>query len=233
MGEIARKSSNMFRQHEPGLVGIGAVPAFAIGQRAILVRGREGNVLWDSTSLIDEITYEIVLGLGGLTAIAVSHPHYYSGMVEWSHAFGGVPIHLHASDGPWVMRPDPAIKFWEGDVLKLSDDLTLIRVGGHFAGGTVAHWAPGSGGHGSLLAGDLVMIAADKKWASFMRSFPNSIPLSARAVQRIGRVLEPYEFDALYGPFFDRLLAPNAKAIVMKSIARYIRWITDETAALG
>jgi hypothetical protein len=226
--QIARKSSNMFRQHEPALVGIGSVPPFAIGQRAILVRSPQGNILWDCTSLIDDITIDIVKGLGGLKAIAVSHPHYYSGMVEWSHAFGGVPIHLHVADRLWVMRPDPMISFWDGDTLQLTDELTLIRVGGHFAGGAVAHWAPGSNHKGSLLAGDLVMIAADKKWAAFMRSFPNSIPLSAPAVQRIGKLLDPYPFDAIHGPFFDRLLAPNAKAVLVRSIERYVKHITDD-----
>ena len=27
--------------------------------------------------------------LGGIAAIAISHPHYYTSMVEWSRAFGG------------------------------------------------------------------------------------------------------------------------------------------------
>ena len=53
--------------------------------------------------------------LGGSAAIAISHPHYYASMVDWSRAFGGVPIYLHAADRPWVMRPDPAIVLWEGD----------------------------------------------------------------------------------------------------------------------
>ena len=54
--------------------------------------------------------------MGGIKAIAISHPHYYSSMVEWSRAFGGVPIYLHAADRQWVMRPDHAIVFWEGEI---------------------------------------------------------------------------------------------------------------------
>ena len=62
----------------------------------------------------------LVRNLGGLTAIAISHPHYYSGMVEWSRAFDDVPIHLHADDRRWIMRPDPAIEFWEGETMALT-----------------------------------------------------------------------------------------------------------------
>src|SRR5579862_5461802 len=83
---LARRHSNAFRQHEPGLIGIGSVPAFAIGQRALLVMTAEGNVLWDCISLLDEATIAIVKALGGLIGIAISHPHYYSSMVEWAHA---------------------------------------------------------------------------------------------------------------------------------------------------
>ena len=82
--------------------------------------------------------------MGGISAIAVSHPHFYSSMVEWSRAFGGVPIYLHAADRQWVMRPDKGIVFWEGETRALGDGLTLIRCGGHFDGGTVLHWAGGA-----------------------------------------------------------------------------------------
>jgi hypothetical protein len=47
------------------------------------------------------------------------------------------------------MRPDPCIRFWEGGAYPLADGLTLIHCGGHFAGGTVLHWAEGARGHGA------------------------------------------------------------------------------------
>jgi hypothetical protein len=62
-------------------------------------------------------------------------------MVEWSHALGGGPIYLHAADREWVMRADPAVQFWEGATKTIGPNLTLIRLGGHFDGGTVLHWA--------------------------------------------------------------------------------------------
>ena len=46
--EALRQSHmNGFREYEPGIIGIGTQPAFAIGQRALLVRTPGGNVLWD------------------------------------------------------------------------------------------------------------------------------------------------------------------------------------------
>src|SRR5215831_13526003 len=105
---------------------------------------------------------------GSLKAIAISHPHFYTTMVEWSRAFGGIPIHLHADDHRWIMRPDPAIQLWNGETLKLMPDLTLIRCGGHFRGGTVLHWAKGAGGRGVLCSSDIATVTTDRKFLSFM-----------------------------------------------------------------
>src|SRR3954466_28368 len=107
--------SNKFRRLAMGLMTIETTPAFGIGQRAILARTAAGNVLWDCLALMDDATVDLLKGLGGVAAIAISHPHYYTTMVEWSRALGGVPIHLHAADRQWVMQTDPAVQFWDGD----------------------------------------------------------------------------------------------------------------------
>ena len=78
------------------------------------------------------------------------------------------------------MRPDPRVEFWEGETLALGDGLTLIRCGGHFAGGTVLHWAAGAEGAGALLTGDIVQVIPDRRYVGFMYSYPNLIPLPAR-----------------------------------------------------
>ena len=234
LDELAPRHFNCYRQHEPGLIGVGTVPEFAIGQRALILRAPDGNILWDCISFIDAVTIELVKGLGGLSAIAISHPHYYSSMVEWSRAFGGIPIHLHAADRQWIMRSDPAIKLWEGDTLPIGQGITLIRCGGHFAGGTVLHWAAGGERRGALLSGDIVQLIPDRKHVSFMRSYPNLIPLSAPAVARIGAVLEPFAFDVIYGAWFDRVIPRGGKDAVKRSIARYIAMIQgDGTAEQG
>src|SRR3954447_233911 len=139
--KVEAKHSNAWRLHEKGLFSLHTQPAFAIGQRAFLVRTPGGNVLWDCLTLIDGATRELVQSLGGLTAIALSHPHYYSAMQDWSRAFGGVPIYLHAADRQWIMRPAPEIHLWDDETLEIAPGATLIRAGGHFAGGTVLHWS--------------------------------------------------------------------------------------------
>src|ERR1700686_559221 len=229
-GALARRYFNCFRQHEPGLIGIGTTPAFAIGQRALLLRTAKGNVLWDCISLLDDATKEIVKGLGGLFGVAISHPHYYSSMVEWAHAFDA-PIHLHGADRQWVMRPDPAIQFWDGDTLALADGVTLICAGGHFAGGTVLHWAQGGDGRGALLSGDIVQVIPDRRFVTFMRSYPNMIPLSAPSVERIGALLEPYKYDVIHGAWFDRTIPRGGKDVVRRSVARYIAAVRGDGSA--
>jgi Metallo-beta-lactamase superfamily len=155
LAELRREHRADIREEEPGLTGIGSTPSFAIGQRALLVQTEAGNVLWDCLAPFDEEVAAAVRQRGGIDAIAISHPHFYTTMVEWSRAFEA-PIHLHAADRRWVMRPDAAIDFWDGERLDLFGGLTLLRLGGHFAGGTVLHWAAGAEGRGALLSGDIV-----------------------------------------------------------------------------
>jgi hypothetical protein len=230
MDTIARKHANQFREHEPRLIGIGTAPQFCIGQRALLLMTPDGNLLWDCISLLDAATRAIVAALGGVKAIAISHPHYYTSMVEWSEAFGA-PIYLHGSDRQWVMRESKSIEFWRGDSLTLFGGVTLVRAGGHFAGGTVAHWASGAGGIGALLSGDIVMPIPDAEHVSFMRSYPNLIPLSGPSVKRLWSMLEPFSFETIYGPFFERNVPKNGKQIVARSVARYVRAVEGDGSA--
>jgi hypothetical protein len=218
---LARRHRNSFRQYEDGVFGIGTVPDFAIGQRALLIRRPSGNVLWDCIALLDSATIEIVKALGGLRAIAISHPHYYTTMVEWSRAFGDIPIHLHEEDRRWVMRPDASIHFWGGDRFELADDLELIRLGGHFEGGTVLH-APNSPAGGALFSGDIIQVVADRTWVSFMRSYPNFIPLGAATIRRMIERLGDAQFDRIYGAWWDAVVWSDGRSAFDRSAARYI-----------
>jgi hypothetical protein len=217
---LAKSHSNKTRDHEKGIIGIGA--GFAIGQRALLVQTPGGNILWDCVSTLDAATVSLVEGLGGIKAIAISHPHFYTTMGEWSRAFGNAPIHLHAADKAWIMNPSPNIRLWQGDTLKLWDGVTLIRCGGHFEGGTVLHYAGGAGGRGVVCSGDILTVTTDRKWLSFMRSYPNFIPLPARLVEHIGVAMVPFSFDVIYGHYFDRVIAKDAQQVLKKSIERYV-----------
>jgi hypothetical protein len=219
--ELRVAHTNRIETVEPGLIGIGTEPAFAIGQRALLVRSPGGNVLWDCISLIDDDTVAAVRGQGGIDAIAISHPHYYSSMVEWSRTFDA-PIYLHAADREWVMRPDESIHFWEGETHALGEGLTLVRGGGHFPGGTMLHWAGGADGRGALLSGDIITVVMDVRWVSFMYSYPNLIPLPADEVQRVADSIAPYEFERIYGAWWDRVVPSDGKQAVSRSAQRYV-----------
>jgi glyoxylase-like metal-dependent hydrolase (beta-lactamase superfamily II) len=183
-------------------------------------------VLWDCISLVDEETVVRVRELGGIDAIAISHPHYYSAMVEWSRAFGDAPIYLHARDREHVVHPDPAIVYWEGDRRPIGRGLTLICCGGHFDGGTVLHWEAGAGGRGALLSGDIVQVVADRRYVSFMYSYPNLIPLSEEKVRGVAAALDPYDFEKIYGAWWDRVVEEGGKASVRRSAERYIAAIS-------
>ena len=221
---------NAWRRLETDLFEIHTHPGFGIGQRALLLRTPHGNILWDCIALLDDATEALVRALGGLQAIAISHPHYYTCMQDWARAFG-CAVHLHVADADWVMRPNPAIRHWDGETLEILAGVTLLRLGGHFPGGTVLHWAKGAAGRGALLSGDIVQVLPNRRFVSFMRSYPNFFPLAAPAVERIGALLEPYPFDIIYGAWFDRIVLRDGKAIVQNSVARYVAAIRGDGSA--
>jgi hypothetical protein len=227
LGELQRSHRNAYRTLEPNLLGIGMEPSFAIGQRALLVQTNEGNVLWDCIALLDDATRDILTALGGLRAIAISHPHYYTTMVEWAHAFD-CPVLLHADDRAHVMRPDRSLEFWSGETRTLFDGLTLIRCGGHFDGGTVLHWPAGAEGRGALLTGDIIQVVQDRRYVSFMRSYPNLIPLNAASVRRIVAAVEPFAYDRIYGAWWDMHVERDARDCVHRSADRYCAAIQEK-----
>ena len=170
LAELARTGhQGRLEEEGPGITGIGATPATAIGQRALLVRTPAGNVLWDMITYIDDKLIAAVNALGGVNAIAISHPHFYGSMIEWAHAFDA-PVYIHAADRQWVARSDESVVFWEGDTHSIGAGLTLINAGTHFDGGQVLHWADGEDGKGALFSGDILAVVADRRWVSFMYS---------------------------------------------------------------
>ena len=168
---------------------IGTEPRFAIGQRALLVPYGDSNLLWDCVTLLDDATAAEVERRGGLAAIAISHPHYYSAMVEWAQRFD-CPIHLHAADAEWIMRSDPAIQHWHGETLDLGHGLTLIRGGGHFRGGTMLHRAEGA--RRAARSATSSRSIPDRSHVAFMWSYPNLVPLPEAEVDRMVAAVDPY-----------------------------------------
>jgi hypothetical protein len=225
--ELAKRHKVVWRD-DFGIPGIGVEPNFAIGQRALLVREADGCVMWDCLPLMTREAVEYVRSLGGLKAIAVSHPHFYGAVADWSDAFGGVPVYLHGDDRAFVTRPHPSIVAWTGDAHRISDDILLVRTGGHFTGATIMHWRAGAEGRGALLTGDVAMVAMDRRSLSFMYSFPNYIPLNAKAVRRIASAVAPLAFDRIYGAWWGRNISTGAKTAFEMSVRRYVAAISDE-----
>lgn len=217
----AEGRTNLVETMEPGLTSIRTTPAFAIGQHALLIQSPHGNILWDCISYLDDETARKVEELGGIRAIAISHPHYYSSMTTWADRFGAA-IFLSAADREHVMADPSGIQFWEGDTLELAPGLTVHRVGGHFTGSSVLHWEAGGEGRGALLTGDTVQVVQDRNQVSFMYSYPNFIPLPAREVARIRDRLLPLRFDRIYGAWIDKVVREDAHAKLERSAARYI-----------
>ena len=138
LAELRADHANELRPIDPGITGIVTVPQVAIGQQAHLIQTPHGNVLCDCISYLDDATIAAVRELGGIAAITISHPHFFSAMIEWAAAFDA-PIYLHAEHRPWVIRPEPAVTYWEGETREILPGVTSIRCAGHFPGSTVAH----------------------------------------------------------------------------------------------
>jgi glyoxylase-like metal-dependent hydrolase (beta-lactamase superfamily II) len=226
--ELAATHRNELRK-DSELWGMGTEPWLAIGQRALLVPLGDRLVMWDCVTCFDGAAADEIARRGGLAAIAISHPHYYSGMADWAERFD-CPVLLHAADERWITRPHPAIELWDGDTREIGDGLTLVHCGGHFAGGTVLHLPAAAGGAGALLSGDIVQVIPDRTHVGFMYSYPNLIPLPEAAVDRIAAALEPFDYEVIYGAWWDRVVRRDAKEVVRRSARRYRRALRGELA---
>ena len=122
------------------------------------------------------------------------------------------------------MRDSPWIRFWQGDALELTRDVRVIRLGGHFAGGCVLHWARDEG---VVLSGDIVQVTPGARAVSFMWSYPNLLPLPAATVRDIIQRLSTVKFKQLYGAFEGKDITQNADEIVQISGEKYISCLGD------
>ncbi len=226
MAELAESHASELREEEPGLLGIGTQPSFAIGQRALLVSTPAGNVLWDCVSLLDEAARDEVARRGGIEAICMSHPHFYAACVEWADAFDA-PILIPEADRQWIQRPSPRVRFWQ-DRIEPVPGLTLARIGGHFDGAAVLHWPDGAGGRGALLTGDTITVVQDRDWVSFMWSYPNLIPLDAATIRQIVDRVAPFSFDRVYGGWWGKVVVQDGAAAIRRSAQRYLDRLAGE-----
>ncbi len=226
MADLQRDRKVTIGEVEPGLHGFTIEPKVGIGHRPLLVHTRGGNLLWDPPGYIDESAIQQVQGLGGVRWIAASHPHMFGTQLEWSEAFNNAPVLVNACDREWIARPGDAITPWD-DEYELTAGLTLVRLGGHFPGSAVALWQ-GQDGAGVMLSSDTIFPVERKGWVTFLRSYPNRLPLSANTVRRIADRVEGLDFDRLYGNFPTQPITTGAKEAVLASAARHIAWVSGE-----
>jgi hypothetical protein len=224
--DLAREHHVDIREEEPGLIGIGIEPSFAIGQRALLVRTAHGNVLWDCIPLLDDDARQRIADLGGIAAICMSHPHFYAANIDFADAFDAA-VYVPRADECWIQRPSPRIHLFD-DVVEPLPGITVARIGGHFDGAAVLHWPSGADGRGALLTGDTIAVVQDREWVSFMWSFPNLIPLDEPTVLDIARRIEPFRFERIYGGWCGHVVIRDGPAAIRRSAERYVARMRGE-----
>ncbi|MFF2268683.1 MBL fold metallo-hydrolase [Cellulosimicrobium cellulans] len=227
LAELAAAGERLVLEElEPDLFGLSSEPSVGIGQQAKIVRTPAGNLLWDPPGYVDDDAVERVRALGPVVAIAASHPHMFGVQVAWSRALGGVTVLVAEADAHWVARPDPAIETWTGE-REVLPGVVLSQPGGHFPGSAVVHWAAGAEGRGVLLSGDTIFANPDRTSVSFMRSYPNRIPLSAAVVLRVAEHVARRPFERLYNNF-EGVIPADAREVVLRSAQRHAAWVRGD-----
>jgi glyoxylase-like metal-dependent hydrolase (beta-lactamase superfamily II) len=183
--------------HGESLISIHTEPKQAIGQRAYLCRtfspgnSRLFNVLWDCITYIDDYTITRINELGGIDAIVISHPHYYTTHLVWAEIFD-CPVYLSSEDEEWaVVKGDKQVFFGESSLSFAPSgnyggddgraDIIVLKTGGHFPGSTVLWWRPLKT---LLIADTIAVVPSGRYWVdrpagtasfTFMWSYPNMV----------------------------------------------------------
>ncbi|KAF7591357.1 hypothetical protein BBP40_001635 [Aspergillus hancockii] len=215
-------------------------PKLGIGQRAFLCRSDSGNILWDCITYLDDETIRQVNALGGINAIVISHPHYFSTIIQWAEAFNA-DLYISAEDEEWLgNRGDGRrLKLWKEKRLYLpghpaekgheTSDFVAIKTGGHFPGSSVLWWKSTK----KLLIADTILIVPSGLYRinrppgtvsyTFMWSYPNMIPLPPDDVHGIWKAIKDIDFDDTHGAFTGQEIKGNSKARVLESAKIIVR----------
>ena len=219
LDDLQNNYSNIIKEFSPNFYEIKTIPKFAIGQRAFLIITPKGNILWDCISLLNDSTIEFIKSKGGLKAIAISHPHYYSSMNDWAEVFD-CPIYIHQSDEEFIFNKGKYVKLWNGEEQELWDQINIKHIGGHFPGSSILS-VPFLSKGGTILCGDTFYISPNKKHISVMYSYPNFVPVKLSEIQRINRIMKDVQFDELIGAFDNQQINSNAKEVLNVSFDKY------------
>ncbi|TDZ31355.1 Uncharacterized protein C8035_v005967 [Colletotrichum spinosum] len=227
----SKKYTNVFTKdkYNSAVIAVQTQPQVAIGQRAFLLRSAEGNVLWDCVTYIDRDTVARVDALGGISAIVISHPHYFSTALHWAEAFG-CKVYVSAEDGEWLTRRGDAHVLWTGRQREFANGSFLaVKVAGHFPGSSVLLWRSEK----KLFVADSVMVVPSGVYHvdrppgtasfSFMWSYPNLIPLSPDDVHGIWKAVAGLDFEDAYSAFPGRDARGDAKRRFLESAQLFVR----------
>ncbi|HWJ29574.1 MAG TPA: hypothetical protein VNS32_23750 [Flavisolibacter sp.] len=217
--QVNQQYKNIFEKIHDRFYALYTTPHFAIGQRAHLILSPSGNILWDCITNIDDSTVDLIQNMGGIKAIAISHPHYFSTIAEWSERFGNIPVYINRLDAKWLGRKPGNLLLWENDEKEIWDGIKLIRCGGHFPGSCVLHYPHGKG---SLFVGDTIQVNPTQNTVSFMYSYPNLIPLPKKDIVQINDAVKEITYDAMYGAF-GKYIQNDAKKSMQASVKRYLQ----------
>ncbi|GLA68817.1 hypothetical protein AtubIFM55763_007017 [Aspergillus tubingensis] len=221
-------------------------PKHCIGQRAFLLLTPHGNILWDCIPYLDTETITNINALGGISAIIISHPHYYATHLVWAEAFN-CPVYLSSEDREWVMRVDTSSNtniaggsgnarqiFWDGQEVEVlpGSGVIGVKTGGHFPGSSVLWWKDekvmfladtiGTIPSGVGDYGDRGRREGTASY-TFMWSYPNMIPLPPDDVHGIWKALKHTEFDRAYGAFMGMDTVGDCKKRVLDSAKIFVR----------
>ncbi|KAI5364823.1 Putative metallo-beta-lactamase, ribonuclease Z/Hydroxyacylglutathione hydrolase [Septoria linicola] len=184
-------------------------PEFAIGDRAILIQTDAGNILWDLIPFIDQQIVERIVELGGLEAIVISHPHYYSTWADWSRTFN-CPVYVGKPDQNWLERvdtPGADVRFLTEHYSEIlpGSGAQAVLTGGHFPGSLLLYW------QGILFIADTIFTSPSAMNPfpgknrvisfTFFWSIPNRIPLHLDDISNIWRLVMPLDFHTCLGAF--------------------------------
>ncbi|KAI5366015.1 putative metallo-beta-lactamase, ribonuclease Z/Hydroxyacylglutathione hydrolase [Septoria linicola] len=220
------KYKNEFKQDEfePRMTSIYTTPKFAIGQRCFLLETAAGNVLWDCITYLDEETIYYINSKGGLKAIVISHPHYYTTHLVWAKTFD-CPVYFCKDDEEWVSQSDDEgrRKLIEATSEDVVDGVKAIKVGGHFPGSLVLLWDKKLFIADSLVTTPSALYHVDRPRGTnsyvFMWSIPNMIPLPPTEIHKMWQALKMYDFESTHGAFVGLdVRDKNVKARVLESM---------------
>ncbi|OHW95114.1 metallo-beta-lactamase family protein [Colletotrichum incanum] len=229
----SKKYTNIFTKdkYNSGVIAIRTEPQVAIGQRAFLLRAPTGNLLWDCITYLDDETVRRINALGGIAAIVISHPHYFSTALHWAEAFS-CKVYVSTEDGQWLTRRGEAHVLWEGQEMEFLDGQFLaVKVAGHFPGSSVLLWK----NEKKLFVADSVMVVPSGVYHvdrppgtasfAFMWSYPNMIPLSPEAVHGIWTAVAGLDFEDAHSAFAGRDARGDAKKRLLESAQLFVRSI--------